>query len=161
MPVIDDAPASSQQATGRGSKRSQPAAGAEGTGLGEGTAADVKETAAGSDEQDSANEDPATKLARLRIESQRMKGAKKKLMQDLRNARRCHQRLKSKAKKLSDNDLLHILAMRNGVASGTKTNSSSSSAVAAFGVVVELRRTLSVRMPLLVSVFARRHMLAA
>ena len=58
---------------------------------------------------------PAVTLMRLRAEAQRMKEAKKALTKNLRNAKRQNQRLKSKAKKLSDNELLQIVAMRQAL----------------------------------------------
>ena len=128
MPVIDDAPAASAHPTGRGSRSSQPAPRAEGTGHGEGTAADGIEAAAGSGEPDTSNENPAMTLARLRNEAQQMKAARKELQKNLKNARKRNQRLKLKAKKLSDQELLQIVAMRNGIAMVTNPSSSSTSA---------------------------------
>ena len=61
-------------------------------------------------------ETPAATLARLRAAAHRMKQDRKVLLKNLKNARRVNQRLKEKAKKLSDSDLLQIVAMRNGVA---------------------------------------------
>ena len=55
---------------------------------------------------------PAVTLSRLKEEAQKMKAAKKQLLKQLRNAKRVNQRLKAKAKKLSDADLLAIVAMR-------------------------------------------------
>jgi len=67
-------------------------------------------------------------LARLRNEAQQMKAARKELQKNLKNARKRNQRLKLKAKKLSDQELLQIVAMRNGVAMVTNPSSSSTSA---------------------------------
>ena len=77
-----------------------------------------------------ATEMPAVTLMRLRAEAQRMKEAKKALTKNLRNAKRQNQRLKSKAKKLSDNELLQIVAMRQALplaGPGQSANASSSS----------------------------------
>jgi hypothetical protein len=65
-------------------------------------------------------ETPAQSLARLKIEAEKMKGERKALMRNLRNARRCNARLKSKARKLSNADLLAIVAMRQTQASNPK-----------------------------------------
>ena len=51
-------------------------------------------------------------LSRLKHEAAKMKAAKKVLTKQLRNAKRVNQRLKAKARKLSDADLLAIVAMR-------------------------------------------------
>ena len=64
-------------------------------------------------QQDPSKENPAVMLARLRVEAQQMKAAKKVLTKNLRNARRVNSRLKAKARKLSDCELLQIVAMRN------------------------------------------------
>ena len=61
---------------------------------------------------DDDGELPVLTLARLKKEADNMKRAKKDLMKQLRNAKRRNQRLKSKARKLTDADLLAIVAMR-------------------------------------------------
>ena len=63
---------------------------------------------------------PAVTLSRLKEEAQKMKAAKKALLKQLRNAKRVNQRLKAKAKKLSDADLLAIVAMRQSAKDGDK-----------------------------------------
>ena len=70
-------------------------------------------------------------LARLRAEAQEMKAAKKVLTKSLKNARRVNARLKAKARKLSDAELLQIVAMRNGVAVVAPMNKGSSSSTSA------------------------------
>ena len=58
-------------------------------------------------------ETPAQALDRLRSEAAKMKSDRKTWMKNLKNARRQNARLKAKARKLSNDDLLAIVAMRS------------------------------------------------
>ena len=68
-------------------------------------------------------ETPVQVLDRLRSEAAKMKSDRKTLMKNLKNARRQNARLKAKARKLSNDDLLAIVAMRS---SADETPSASS-----------------------------------
>ena len=118
MPVIDDAAAPEAclaeasciiAATGSGGDT-------EAASAGEATEADAVMQESGGSSKKLKGENPAAVLARLRGEAQRMKQERKVLMKNLKNARRQNQRLKKKASKLNDEELLQIMAMRNGVA---------------------------------------------
>ena len=102
---------------------------------GDGTAAEVTPLAGVPGEGDSEVETPAMALIRLRAEAAKMKADKKVLTKNLRNARRTNARLKSKARKLTDSELLQIVAMRNGMDSlaGRATTGRSSAAASASG----------------------------
>ena len=134
MPIIDDAAGADLQPTVSGRSSQQPAPEAEGTGNGNGTARGAVVAGAGGQHESRSSENPAMTLARLRAEAQEMKAAKKVLTKNLKNARRINARLRAKARKLSDEELLQIVAMRNGVAmvqnpcsSGSNGGASSSS----------------------------------
>ena len=58
-------------------------------------------------------ETPAQVLDRLRSDAAKMKSDRRTLMKNLKNARRQNARLKAKARKLSNSDLLAIVAMRS------------------------------------------------
>lgn len=154
MPVIDDV--SREAPAGAAGSPGHPATPA----MGEATSAGDAAAAHGGSSQIGRNaatltggETPAATLARLRAEAQRMKEAKKTLQRNLRNARRQNARLKAKARKLSDSELLQIVAMRNGVAvvsAPTSTASSSSEAMNRVasnpeGASTDSRATTSVR----------------
>ena len=105
MPIVDDTePAASANAAGSEHI-------AAGTGHGDG-----QETADGlaSMRLRFGTETPAQLLDRLRSDAAKMKSDRKALMRNLRNARRQNARLKTKARKLSNSDLLAIVAMRSG-----------------------------------------------
>ena len=70
---------------------------------------------------------PAVTLSRLKEEAVELKAAKRDLMKQLRNAKRANQRLKMKAKKLSDADLLAIVAVRQSAKDGDKDTMTSCS----------------------------------
>ena len=120
MPVIDDA--ASAETGLAGTSRMAPGSRACAEAAGNGAATDRDAVIAaptpmsGSSTDLAAQETPAATLARLRGEANRMKSDRKWLMKNLRNAKRVNQRLKLKAKKLSDSELLQIVAMRSGVA---------------------------------------------
>ena len=131
MPVIDDAAAASSQPAERVIASHQAAGSAAGTGHGDGAAADVMPQSAEGLEGQTPMETPAMALTRLRAEAARMKAAKKLLTKNLRNARRVNARLKTKAKKLSDEELLQIVAMRHGMARVSNPKSTGSNTAAA------------------------------
>ena len=68
-----------------------------------------------------------TQIDTLKAEQSSMKQRRMKLAKDLRNAERRRQRLKRKAKQLSDDDLLTVLRMRRGAIDATSTTAASSS----------------------------------
>ena len=104
MPIVDDTePAAAASAAGSEHV-------AAGTGHGDG-----QEAAEGlaSMRLRLGTETPAQVLDRLRSDAAKMKSDRKALMRNLRNARRQNARLKTKARKLSNSDLLAIVAMRS------------------------------------------------
>ena len=114
MPIVDDtepAAAGTTEASERG---------ASGTGDG-----DCPEAASGlaSMRLKPGTETPAQVLDRLRSDAAKMKSDRKTLMKNLKNARRQNARLKAKARKLSNDDLLAIVSMRS---SADETPSASS-----------------------------------
>ena len=131
MPVVDDASAAKLESAAKSLLRQRAGKHAEGTRDGDGKAADVAPLPGSESQDDMAVETPEMVLLRLRGEASQMKAAKKLLSKNLRNAKRVNARLKSKARKLSDAELLQIVAMRNGAgASSTRASSASSTAAA-------------------------------
>ena len=103
MPIVDDtepAAASTTEVSGHG---------ASGAGHGDG-----QETLASlaSMRMRPGTETPAQVLDRLKDEAAKMKAARKTLQKNLKNARRQNARLKTKARKLTNDELLAIVAMR-------------------------------------------------
>ena len=131
MPVVDDPSAARLQAAEQSVVHHQAGGHAEGTRNGDGAAADVNQLSADAGVGDMPVETPAMALVRLRAEAVKMNAAKKLLGKNLRNARRANARLKSKAKKLTDSELLQIIAMRNGMARLSCRSSTGSSTAAA------------------------------
>ena len=131
MPVVDDASAERLGSAALRLRHSPASSHAEGMRNGDGTAADATPLTGMPGEDDSAVETPAMALIRLRAEAAKMKAAKKVLSKNLRNARRVNARLKSKARKLTDSELLQIVAMRNGMATLTGRSRPDSSSAAA------------------------------
>ena len=108
MPVVDEADAFEGAGTALAeAERAGAIGGADGNGPAEGSCGDGVEF-------------PEMTVHRLKQEAQKMKAAKKALYKQLRNAKRVNQRLKCKARKLSDADLLAIVAMRQPGKGGSK-----------------------------------------